>query len=148
MKQLSGMDNLFLTQETGNQRTHVAGLGIYDPSTAPGGKLRFKDVLEFFTGRLDKSAVIRRRLVRVPFELDRPYWIDEKDIDIEYHVRHVALPRPGDWRQLMIQVARLHPARSTSPSRPGRLISSRVSTMSPTFPPAVLRCTSRFTTRP
>ena len=108
MKQLSGADNLFLTQESGNQRTHVAGLGIYDPSTAPGGKVRFKDVLEFFTSRLDKSAVFRRRLVRAPFDLDRPYWIDEKDIDIEYHVRHAALPRPGDWRQLMIQVARIH----------------------------------------
>ncbi len=108
MKQLSGTDNLFLAQETGNQRAHVAGLGIYDPSTAPGGKVRFKDVLEFFTSRLDKSAVFRRRLVRAPFDLDRPYWIDEKDIDIEYHVRHIALPRPGDWRQLMIQVARIH----------------------------------------
>ena len=108
MKQLSGTDNLFLAQETGNQRAHVAGLGIYDPSTAPGGKVRFKDILEFFTSRLDKSAVFRRRLVRAPLDLDRPYWIDEKDIDIEYHVRHIALPRPGDWRQLMIQVARIH----------------------------------------
>ena len=108
MNQLSGTDNLFLAQETGNQRAHVAGLGIYDPSTAPGGKVRFKDVLEFFTSRLDKSAVFRRRLVRAPFDLDRPYWIEEKDIDIEYHVRHIALPCPGDWRQLMIQVARIH----------------------------------------
>ena len=117
MKQLSGTDNLFLAQETGNQRAHVAGLGIYDPSTAPGGKVRFKDVIEFFTSRLDKSAVFRRRLVRVPFDLDRPYWIDEKNIDVEYHVRHMALPRPGDWRQLMIQVARIH-ARPLDLSKP------------------------------
>ena len=117
MKQLTGMDNLFLTQESGNQRAHVAGLAIYDPSTAPGGKVRFKDILEFFTKRLDKSAVFRRRLVRAPLNLDRPYWVEEKDIDVEYHVRHIALPHPGDWRQLMIQVARIH-ARPLDLSKP------------------------------
>ena len=40
MKQLSGMDNLFLAIEDSNQHMHVGGLGIYDPSTAPGGKVR------------------------------------------------------------------------------------------------------------
>jgi hypothetical protein len=117
MKQRSGTEDLFLAQETGNQRAHLAGLGIYDPSTAPGGKVRFKDVLEFFTSRLDKSAIFRRRRARAHFDLDRPYWIDEKDIDIEYQVRHIALPRPGDWRQLMIQVARIH-ARPLGLTRP------------------------------
>jgi diacylglycerol O-acyltransferase len=65
MKQLSGTDNLFLQMEHGNQHLHVAGLGIYDPSTAPGGKVRFKDVLHFFESRLDASPVFRRRLVNV-----------------------------------------------------------------------------------
>lgn len=45
--------------------------------------------------------------MRVPFDLDYPYWIEDKDFDLEYHVRHVALPRPGDWRQLCIQTARI-----------------------------------------
>jgi diacylglycerol O-acyltransferase len=108
MKQLSGTDNLFLQMEHGNQHLHVAGLGIYDPSTAPGGKVRFKDVLHFFESRLDASPVFRRRLVNVPFDLDRPYWIEDADIDVEFHVRHIALPHPGDWRQLCIQVARIH----------------------------------------
>ena len=108
MKQLSGTDNLFLQLERGNQHLHVAGLGIYDPSTAPEGKVRFKDVLRFFASRLDASPVFRRRLVTVPFDLDRPYWIEDADIDVEFHVRHIALPQPGDWRQLCIQVARIH----------------------------------------
>jgi WS/DGAT/MGAT family acyltransferase len=45
--------------------------------------------------------------VRVPLDLDHPYWIEDGDFDLEFHVRHIALPQPGDWRQLCIQVARL-----------------------------------------
>jgi WS/DGAT/MGAT family acyltransferase len=108
MKQLSGLDNVFLELERGNQHMHVAGLAIYDPSTAPGGKVRFKDVLRFFEARLDSSPLFRRRLVSVPMGADRPYWVEDADIDVEFHVRHVALPQPGDWRQLCIQVARIH----------------------------------------
>ncbi len=108
MRQLSGSDNVFLRLERGNQHMHVAGLGIYDPSTAPEGKVRFKDVLRFFQSRLDALPVFRRRLVSVPFDVDRPYWIEDPEIDVEFHVRHVALPQPGDWRQLCIQVARIH----------------------------------------
>jgi WS/DGAT/MGAT family acyltransferase len=96
---------------------HVAGLGIYDPSTAPGGKVRFKQILDFFSRRLDSAKIFRRRLVGAPLGLDRPYWIDEGEIDTEYHVRHIALPQPGDWRQLMIQVARIH-SRPLDRSRP------------------------------
>ena len=108
MKQLSGMDNVFLRLEHGNQYMHVAGLGIYDPATAPGGKVRFKDILKFFESRLDAAPVFRRRLVTVPMSLDRPYWVEDDDVDVEFHVRHIALPQPGDWRQLCIQVARIH----------------------------------------
>ena len=108
MKALSGMDNLFLQMEQGNQFMHVASLGIYDQSTAPGGSVRFKQILKFFGDRIQKEKVFRRRLVVPPFNIDRPYWVEEGVIDVEYHVRHIALPAPGDWRQLMIQVARLH----------------------------------------
>ncbi len=117
MKPLSGVDNLFLHMEQCNQYMHVAGLGIYDPSTAPGGKVRFKQVLNFFASRLDSAMIFRRRLVSAPLGLDRPCWIDDGEIDTEYHVRHIALPQPGDWRQLMIQVARIH-SRPLDRSRP------------------------------
>jgi len=108
MKYLSGLDNLFLEQETSTQHMHVAGLGIYDPSSAPGGQVRFKTVLDFFTGRLNESPVFRRRLLPSPAGIDRPLLIDDPRVDVEYHVRHLALPQPGDWRQLMIQIARIH----------------------------------------
>ncbi len=60
---------------------------------------------------------MRQRLVRVPFDLDYPYWIEDPDFDLEYHVRHVALPEPGDWRQLCIQAARIF-ARPLDLTRP------------------------------
>ena len=117
MKHLSGLDNLFLEMDHGNQLMQVAALGIYDPSTAPGGELRFKTVLNFFENRMRQTRVFRRRLLDAPWGLDRPHWVDESDVDIEYHVRHIALPQPGDWRQLMIQVARLH-SRQLDRSKP------------------------------
>ncbi len=108
MKQLSGLDELFLALERSNQCMHVAALGIYDPSSAPGGHVRLRDILAHMRRRLDVAPVFRRRLVGVPCNVDRPYWVDESPVDLEYHVHHIALPDPGDWRQLCIQVARLH----------------------------------------
>jgi WS/DGAT/MGAT family acyltransferase len=108
MKQLSGADAMFLQFEQGNNHMHVASLALYDPSTAPTGGVRFKDVLRFFTSRVAQFPQFRRRLVTLPFSLDRPYWIEDAAIDVEFHVRHVAVPYPGDWRQLCIQVARIH----------------------------------------
>jgi len=108
MKQLSGADTMFLQFEHGNNFLHVASLAIYDPATAPGGRVRFKDVLGFFAARVEQFPQFRRRLASVPLSLDRPYWVEDSAIDVEFHVRHIALPQPGDWRQLCIQVARLH----------------------------------------
>ena len=117
MRQLSGMDASFLYFETPTAPGHVYSLIIYDPSTAPGGRVTFKGILDHFRSRLHVSPVFRQRLVRVPFALDHPYWVEDADFDLEYHVRHIALPRPGDWRQLCIQVARLH-SRPLDLSRP------------------------------
>jgi diacylglycerol O-acyltransferase / wax synthase len=108
MQQLSGQDASFVYMETPSTPMHIGSVGIYDPSTAPGGFVRFKDILSFIEARLGGAKSFRERLVRVPFDLDHPYWIQDPDFDIEYHVRHIALPAPGDWRQLCIQVARLH----------------------------------------
>jgi diacylglycerol O-acyltransferase len=117
MEQLSGMDASFVYLETPTTPMHIGSVGIYDPSTAPGGFVRFKDILAHIDSRLDKARSFRQKLVRVPFDLDHPYWVDDADFDLEYHVRHVALPKPGDWRQLCIQVARLH-ARGMDMNKP------------------------------
>jgi diacylglycerol O-acyltransferase len=108
VEQLSGMDASFLYFETPNAPGHIFSVWIYDPSTAPGGAVTFKGILDHVDRRLHVSRTFRQRLVEVPLGLDHPYWIEDPDFDLEYHVRHIALPRPGDWRQFCIQVARLH----------------------------------------
>lgn len=117
MEQLSGMDASFVYLETPTTPMHIGSVGIYDPSTAPGGFVRFKDILRHVESRLDKARSFRQKLVRVPFDIDHPYWVEDSNFDIEYHIRHMALPKPGDWRQLCIQVARLH-ARPMDLNRP------------------------------
>lgn len=67
MRQLSGTDSLFLRLKRGNQCMHVAGLGIYNASTAPEGKVRCKDVLRLFEARLDSLPLFRRRLGQPDF---------------------------------------------------------------------------------
>jgi len=117
MEQLSGLDSSFLYLETGNMPMHIGGLAIYDQSTAPGGAVTFKDILRFFDKRLHKARAFRQCLATVPMSLDYPYWIEDPEFDLEFHVRHIALPKPGDWRQLCIQAARLH-ARPLDTTRP------------------------------
>jgi WS/DGAT/MGAT family acyltransferase len=111
------MDASFLYFETPNQPMHIGALAVYDPSTAPGGFVRFKDILGTIESRLHLARTFRQRVVRVPLDLDHPYWVNDADFDLEFHVRHIALPQPGDWRQLCIQTARLHsrPLDTTKP---------------------------------
>lgn len=108
MQQLTGLDSSFLYMETGSTPMHIGSLSIYDQSSAPDGHVTFKQILNFFDKRLHKARAFRQRLVKVPLSLDHPYWIEDPDFDLEFHVRHIALPRPGDWRQLCIAAARIH----------------------------------------
>ena len=117
VEQLSGMDSMFLYSESYRAPLELGSLHIYDPSTAPGGQVRFKEILATFHSRLDRCAVFRQRLLELPLSVDHPYWVIDDDFDLEYHVRHISLPKPGEWRQLMAQVARLQ-ARPLDRSKP------------------------------
>jgi len=107
MEQLSGQDASFLYAESPHTPLHVGSIAIYDQSTVPGGILRFRDILKYNAQRLHLTKTLRRKVVRVPFDLDHPYWIEDKDFDLEYHIRHIALPQPADWRQLYILASRI-----------------------------------------
>lgn len=117
MEQMQGMDASFIALDRPHAPMHIGSILIYDPSTAPGEFVRFKDILGFVDDRLRLSKTMRQRMVKVPFNLDYPYWIEDPDFDLEYHIRHLALPQPGDWRQLCIQTARLF-ARPLDMTRP------------------------------
>ena len=118
MDQLSPQDAQFLYMESEDNHIQVSAVGIFDPTTVPGGEIvRFKDILAHIEKRLHMSPLFRRRLVRVPLELDFPYWVDDENFDLESHVQHARLPEPGDWRQLCIQLSRFH-AKPLDESRP------------------------------
>ena len=117
MQQLSAQDAQFLYIETGNNLTHVMGVNIYDPSTAPGGKVRFKDIIEQVESRFESSPVFKRRLMRLPYDFDHPYWVEDEFFDVEHHMFHGRLPEPGDWRQFCIHLSR-HFSRPMDMNRP------------------------------
>ncbi len=116
MQQLTGLDAAFLALETANSTGHVGGICVLDPKDAP-VPLTLARLTEVLGDRLPLVPVLRRKLLNVPLGLDQPYWVDDPNFDIEYHIREIALPRPGSEAQLTEQVARLH-ARPLDRSRP------------------------------
>ncbi|HKE41647.1 MAG TPA: wax ester/triacylglycerol synthase family O-acyltransferase [Casimicrobiaceae bacterium] len=107
MRQLTGQDAMFLYLDQPHASTHGLLVYLYDQSTAPGGIVRFKDILRHVEANLHLAPFFRKKLLRVPLELDFPYLVDDEDFDLNYHVRHIALPKPGDWRQFCIQASRI-----------------------------------------
>lgn len=117
MRQLSEHDAAFIYSDTGHANSNVTLLHIYDQSTAPGGVVRFKQILAQFESRMHRLPNFREKILRVPLDLDYPYWIEDEHFNLEYHVRHIALPKPGDWRQFCILSSRIH-ARPLDLNRP------------------------------
>lgn len=117
MRQLSENDAAFVYSDTAHANSNVSLLHIYDQSTAPGGVVRFKHIRAHVESRLSRLPNFRERIHRVPLDLDFPYWVEDENFSIDYHVRHIALPKPGDWRQFCIQASRIH-SRPLDLSRP------------------------------
>ena len=106
MRQLSGIDASFLNMETASTFGHVSSLNIYDPTGAPGGA-GLEATKQMILERIDQLAPFRRRLVEVPLGLDLPYWIEDPDFDIDFHVRHHAVAPPGTPQQLAEAISRI-----------------------------------------
>ncbi len=108
MQQLSGQDAMFIHTEAAGIPQHISSLGIYDQSTAEGGLVRLKQIIELIEARAPLSPIFNRQLKRVPWGLDQPWWEAIDQPEVERHIHHMALPKPGDWRQLCILAARIH----------------------------------------
>ena len=116
MNKLSGQDALFLHVDRPHASSHGTMIYIYDQSTVSGQRLGFREIVRHIESRLDPTSIQRRKIVQVPFGLGYPYWVEDDLFDIDFHVRHFALPKPGDWRQFCILLSRIH-ARSVDLSR-------------------------------
>jgi diacylglycerol O-acyltransferase / wax synthase len=107
MRQLTSLDAQFLALESARQTGHVGGLAVLDPSTRPGGTLYADDILSLLEERLPALPPFRWKLAEVPFGLDFPYWIEDPDFDLHFHLRELALPPQGTHDHLAEQVARI-----------------------------------------
>jgi diacylglycerol O-acyltransferase / wax synthase len=107
MRQLTSLDAQFLAVESARTYAHVGSFAVYDPATAPGGQVDIADVCRLVGERLPLLPPFRWRLVQVPLGLDLPYWVDDPDFDLDFHVRESAVPPPGNDRQVAETVARI-----------------------------------------
>jgi WS/DGAT/MGAT family acyltransferase len=105
MKQLSPVDTSFLSMETSTQFGHVSSIIILEPSGPP--QEVYAHVRQAFEERIHLLDVYRRKLVSDPFHLDNPYWVDDPDLDLEFHIREIAIPLPGTDAQFGEQIARI-----------------------------------------
>ena len=105
LTQLSGLDASFLYLETGRSFGHVSSILIFDRPDDP-----TFDPYHEYRARMARAVhdylPLRRRLVEVPFGLDHPYWAEDPDFDLDFHVRHVAVPPPGGRAELDSLIAR------------------------------------------
>lgn len=107
MKHLSGLDATFLHFETPEMPMHVGSLNVLELPADYEGDF-YEDAKAFMASRIHLADVFTRKLALMPFDLSNPVWVEDDDVDIDYHVRHVTLPKPGTNRQLQQYVARLH----------------------------------------
>jgi diacylglycerol O-acyltransferase len=117
MHQLTSLDAQFLAVESSKTFGHVGGLLVFDPTTAPSGRLGVDEVKALIAERLHLVPPFRWRLLQVPLGLDHPYWVDDPDFDLDFHIRESAVPPPGDPRQIAETISRIW-ARPLDRSRP------------------------------
>jgi len=107
MEHLSGLDAAFLHLETPETPMHVGGLHLFEMPAGYDGDF-YEDVKAHVARRMHLAPVFTRKLAPMPFDLANPVWIDDADIDLDYHLRRIVLSRPGSLAQLETYVGRLH----------------------------------------
>src|SRR5258705_11605794 len=106
MDRLRALDAGFRAGKTRDSPMHFAGLAISEPPLA--GSDVFAIFRDHLTSRLHLVPFFERKLALTPIQLDHPVWVHDDNLDLDYHFRHVSLPKPGTLEQLETLVARLH----------------------------------------
>lgn len=107
MKHLSGVDSAFLHLESPEMPMHIGSLNVLDLPEGYTGDF-YEDTKAHIGQRMHLAELFTRKLVLMPLDLSNPVWVEDEDIDLDYHIRHITLPKPGSNRQLQQYVARLH----------------------------------------
>ncbi len=108
MNHLSGLDATFLHLESPEMPMHIGSLCVMDLPSGFASDDFFEHAKQRVAERMHLADLFTRKLALIPFDLSNPVWVEDEDVDIEYHVRHVTLPKPGTNRLLQQYVARLH----------------------------------------
>lgn len=108
---ISGMDATFLYGESPTNHMHVGSVAVIE------GSLKFDTFKQIIQSRLHFMPKMRQRLMYVPLSIDYPYWVDDPHFDIDLHMSHIALPKPGGWKELR-DVASKEFSEALDPSRP------------------------------
>jgi diacylglycerol O-acyltransferase len=105
---LTALDHSFLLFERPNAYMHVASTQVFEigPLRTPDGGVDAEAIKEATAAVLHKIPRYRQKLVKIPIE-GRPVWVDDPTFNIDYHIRHTSLPRPGTERQLKRLSARI-----------------------------------------
>lgn len=107
-ERLTTLDASFLYLERPEAHYHVAGLAILDPLESPYGRITRDRLRSLVESRLPLVPRFRQRALVPPLRLGRPIWADDPAFDVDRHLRHVAVPRPGGPTQLAELVGHLH----------------------------------------
>jgi diacylglycerol O-acyltransferase / wax synthase len=107
MRQLSMTDAFMLAAENRRQTLQMASVSILAAPEEGQRRLTREVLRDLVAERIHLAPALARKLVHVPLGLDHPYWVDDIDLDIDYHVRDVALTAPGADRQLAERVAQI-----------------------------------------
>ncbi len=102
MDRLSALDTSFLTNESSASHMHVGAVAIFE-----GPPPSYADLLDHVRSRLHLVPRFRQKLAFPPAPTGRPFWVDDPAFNLEYHVRHSALPAPGSEEQLRNMAARI-----------------------------------------
>ena len=107
-ERLSALDNSFLLLERPNAYMHVASTQVYDagPLALEGGGIQADAIKKLTAALLFRIPRYRQKLEWIPFQ-QRAVWRDDEKFNLDYHIRHTALPRPGTEAQLKRLSARI-----------------------------------------
>ena len=116
LTQLSDQDAGFLYAETAETPMHVGSLSLVELPAGYCGDF-FKDYKAHVASRMVLVPFMHAKLAAMPLDLDRPFWVEDEHIDLDYHVRHATVPAPGALADVEALVAQLH-ATSLDRTRP------------------------------